>query len=48
MGQFYVQLALDPLLRDPAIEQALDNFPYRSRRILFSWTAFLLDLGQPE
>ena len=46
-GQFYAQLAIDPLLLDPAIESALDSFPYRSRRILFSWTAFLLGLGQP-
>ena len=42
-GQFYVQLAVDP-----PIEQAFDNFPYRSSRILFSWTAFLLGLGQPQ
>jgi len=46
-GQFYAQLALDPLTRDPAIEDALDNFPYRARRILFSWTAFALGLGRP-
>ena len=47
-GQFYAQLAVDPLVRDPAIEQAVDNFSYRARRILFSWTAFLLGLGQPR
>jgi hypothetical protein len=46
-GQFYAQLALDPLTRDPAIERALDSFQYRARRILFSWTAFALGLGQP-
>jgi hypothetical protein len=46
-GQFYAQLALDPLTLDPAIERALDNFPYRARRILFSWTAFAFGLGQP-
>ena len=47
-GQFYAQLAVDPLLLDPAIDQALDSPVYRARRILFSWTAFLLGLGQPR
>lgn len=46
-GAFYAQLALDPLLHDPAIDRALDNPPYRARRILFSWTAYLLGLGRP-
>jgi hypothetical protein len=46
-GQFYAQLALVPLLRDPAIDHALDNPQYRARRILFSWTAYLLGLGRP-
>jgi len=47
-GMFYAQLAVDPLLRDPAIDRALDNPPYRARRILFSWTAYALGLGRPE
>ena len=46
-GQFYAQLALDPLLRDPATDRAMDLAPYRARRILFSWTAWLLGLGRP-
>jgi hypothetical protein len=46
-GQFYAQIALAPLLRDPAIDRALDNPPYRARRILFSWTAYALGLGRP-
>jgi hypothetical protein len=46
-GQFYAQLAVDPLLRDPAIDRALDNPPYRARRILFSWTAWMAGLGRP-
>jgi hypothetical protein len=46
-GQFYAQLAVDPLLRDRRIDKALDTAPYRARRILFSWTAFLLGLGRP-
>jgi hypothetical protein len=47
-GMFYAQLAVDPLLRDPAIDRALDNPAYRARRILFSWTAYALGLGRPE
>ena len=46
-GQFYAQLALEPLLRDPAIDAALDLAPYRARRILFSWSAWALGLGRP-
>jgi hypothetical protein len=47
-GQFYAQMALDPLLRDPAIDRALDLAPYRARRILFSWTAWALGFGRPR
>ena len=39
-GQFYAQLALEPLLRDPAIDRALDSAPCRARRILFSRSAW--------
>jgi hypothetical protein len=46
-GQFYAQLAVEPLLRDRRIDAALDNPPYRARRILFAWTAYLLGLGRP-
>jgi len=46
-GMYYAQLAVEPLLRDPAIDAALDNPPYRARRILFSWTAYALGLGRP-
>jgi len=46
-GQFYAQRALDPLLRDPASDRAMDLAPFRARRILFSWTAFALGLGHP-
>ena len=46
-GQFYAQLAVEPLLGDPRLEAALDTAPYRARRILFSWTAYLLGLGRP-
>jgi hypothetical protein len=47
-GQFYAQLALVPLLRDPTIDRAMDKPAYRARRILFSWTAWLIGLGRPE
>ena len=46
-GGQYVQLALEPLLRDNHIDRALDNPPYRARRILFCWTAWLGGLGRP-
>lgn len=46
-GQFYVQRALDPLVRDPEVDRAMDLAPFRARRILFSWTAWLIGLGQP-
>ncbi|GAB5562102.1 MAG: hypothetical protein SynsKO_37490 [Synoicihabitans sp.] len=45
-AQYYAQLALDPALRDPTLAQSVDNVPYRARRILLPWTAFLLGFGQ--
>jgi hypothetical protein len=47
-GQFYVQLALRPRPDDTALATALDNLPYRARRMLFSWTAWAVGLGRPE
>jgi len=46
-GQFYAEMSLDPLLRDPKMNRALDNPPYRARRILMSWLAWLGGAGQP-
>ena len=46
-GQFYAQLALDPLLRSDSNGTALDSTAYRGRRILLPWAAYLLGLGQP-
>jgi hypothetical protein len=46
-GQFHAQIALSPSLADPQLPSAIDNLAYRARRILFSWTAWLLGLGQP-
>ncbi len=46
-GQFYAQLALRPSARGLDLEHALDNHPYRARRILFSWTAAAFGFGNP-
>ena len=46
-GQFYAQIALDPLLRSPEIVTAIDDPAYRARRILLPWIAWLLGGGQP-
>lgn len=47
-GQYYAQLAVDPTLRDPALPAAIDNLPYRARRILFPAVAFVAGGGRPE
>ena len=46
-GQFYAQRAFDPLVRDPQVDRAMDLAPFRARRILFSWTAYLAGFGRP-
>ena len=46
-GQFYVQRAFDPLVKDPVVDRAMDLAPFRARRILFSWTAYLIGFGRP-
>lgn len=47
-GQFYSQVATDPLLRNrQALQKALDIPAYRSTRILLPWLAYLGGLGQP-
>jgi hypothetical protein len=46
-GQLYAEMALDPLLLDPHLHVALDNPPYRAQRILLSWLAWVVGLGQP-
>jgi hypothetical protein len=45
-GQFYAQIALDPLLREPALRSAIDAPSYRARRILLPTAAALLGFGQ--
>jgi hypothetical protein len=46
-GQFYAQIALDPLLRDQDLTRALDFPTYRARRILVPTVAACLGLGNP-
>lgn len=47
-AQYYAQIALDPSLQNTQLPAAVDNLPYRARRILFSATAYVLGLGQPD
>ena len=47
-AQYYAQLALDPALLDPSLVKSVDNLPYRARRILLPWTAYVLGLAQPN
>ena len=44
-GQFYVQIAMQPDLHDPALNNAIDSLPYRARRIFLGWFAWLLGGG---
>lgn len=46
-GTYYAQIALHPLLREPALDLALDNPHYRARRVAVPWLAWLAGLGQP-
>jgi hypothetical protein len=46
-GQYYAQRAFDPLVRSVEIDRVTDLAPFRARRILFSWTAYVLGLGHP-
>ncbi len=46
-GLYYAQLAHDPTLRDPELPRAMDDYPYRARRILAPALAWLAGLGQP-
>ncbi len=44
-GQQFLSIAFDPLLQDPGTIAALDNPPYRYRRILYPLLGHLLALG---
>jgi hypothetical protein len=46
-GQFYAQMAVEPTLRNAAIDRALDDPPYRAHRMLFSWIAYAAGFGRP-
>jgi hypothetical protein len=46
-GQFYAKRALDPLLLHPFAKGEIDGTYYRGRRILLSWTAWMLGFGRP-
>lgn len=46
-AQFYAQIALDPSLQNTQMPRAVDNLPYRARRILMSAAAYVLGLGRP-
>ena len=46
-GQFYAQMALDPLLIHDETIRALDNMIYRTRRVGLPFMAFLLGIGKP-
>jgi hypothetical protein len=46
-GQFYAQIAVDPLLRNAELKQALDAPAYRARRILAPAAAAVLGFGNP-
>lgn len=46
-AQWYAQIAMDPHLGDARLRDAVDSLPYRARRILFCWTAWLLAGGNP-
>jgi hypothetical protein len=47
-SQWYAQIAVRPHLGDPALRKAVDSLPYRARRILFIWTAWLGGGGNPK
>ena len=47
-GQFYIQLATDPSLKNPEFENAIDAPSYRARRIFLPFVAYVLGLGKVE
>lgn len=46
-AQYYVQIAMDPTLRDPELGESVDNLPYRARRILISALSYVMGWGEP-
>jgi hypothetical protein len=46
-GQFYAQIAVEPHVTSPDLQNALDDPAYRSRRILLPLVAHVLGHGEP-
>jgi len=46
-GQYYAQLAINPDVRSPEVQAAMDNARYRGQRILLPLVAHLLGAGNP-
>lgn len=46
-GAYYAQIAIDPTLRHPALNEAVNSLGYRARRILLSATAWVAGGGDP-
>ena len=46
-AQWYAQMAMHPRLGDPVLGAAVDSLPYRARRILFPWIAWVAGAGDP-
>jgi hypothetical protein len=44
-GQYYIQMAIDPTLKNPEFALAIDNMGYRAQRIGVSALAYALGLG---
>ncbi len=47
-AQFYVNIAVDPLLNDPRAAEYHDRASYRVRRVGMPWAAWALGFGNPE
>lgn len=47
-AQFYAQIAIDPSLQNTQLARAVDNLPYRARRILLPAVAYVMGWGQPS
>ena len=46
-GQYYAQLAVDPRVRSPEVQAAMDDARYRGQRILLPAIAHVLGCGNP-
>jgi hypothetical protein len=44
-GVAYAQIAVRPAVHDPELARAVDSLPLRARRILLSWVAYGIGLG---